>query len=66
MTALLQVLALFLLMLCGLGAVLFRLLDDRGLKGLNTLVLYFAQPVQQKTTAADAHGISRREHFAMI
>lgn len=44
MTALLQVLALFLLMLCGLGAVRFRLLDDRGLKGLNTLVLYFAQP----------------------
>ena len=44
MTALFQVLSLFLLMLCGLGAVRFRLLDDRGLKGLNTLVLNFAQP----------------------
>ena len=44
MTALLQVLSLFLLMLCGLGAMRFRLLDDKGLKGLNTLVLWFAQP----------------------
>lgn len=44
MTALWQVLSLFLLMLAGLGAAKFRILDDRGLKGLNTLVLYFAQP----------------------
>lgn len=44
MTALYQVLSLFLLMMAGLGATKFRLLDDRGLKGLNTLVLYFAQP----------------------
>lgn len=44
MTALFQVLALFLLMLSGLGAARFRLLDEKGLKGLNTLVLYFAQP----------------------
>ena len=44
MTALWQVLALFLLMLAGLGAAGFRLIDDRGLKGLNTLVLFFAQP----------------------
>lgn len=44
MTALFQVLALFLLMLCGLGAVKFRLMDDAGLRGLNTLVLSFAQP----------------------
>jgi len=44
MTALWQVLSLFLLMLAGLGAARFRILDERGLKGLNTLVLYFAQP----------------------
>lgn len=44
MTALWQVLSLFLLMLAGLGAARFRILDDRGLKGLNTLVLLFAQP----------------------
>ena len=44
MTALWQVLSLFLLMLAGLGAARFRVLDDKGLKGLNTLVLYFAQP----------------------
>lgn len=44
MTALYQVLSLFLLMLAGLGAARFRILDERGLKGLNTLVLYFAQP----------------------
>lgn len=44
MTALFQVLALFLLMLCGLGAVRFRLLDDGGIRGLNKLVLFFAQP----------------------
>ena len=44
MTVLLQVMTLILLMLCGLGAVKFRLLDDKGLRGLNTLVLWFAQP----------------------
>ena len=44
MTVLLQVMTLFLLMLCGLGAMKFRLLDEKGLKGLNTTVLYFAQP----------------------
>ncbi|MBQ8555902.1 MAG: AEC family transporter [Clostridia bacterium] len=44
MTVLLQVMTLFLLMIAGLGAVKFRVLDDRGLKGLNTIVLYFAQP----------------------
>ena len=44
MTALFQVLSLFLLMLCGLGSARFGLLDNKGLKGLNTLVLYFAQP----------------------
>jgi len=44
MTTLYQVLAIFLLMLAGLGAAKFRILDDRGLKGLNTLVLFFAQP----------------------
>ncbi len=44
MTALFQVLSLFLLMLCGLGAVRFRLMDEKGIKGLNTLVLFFAQP----------------------
>ena len=44
MTVLLQVMTLFLLILCGLGAAKFRLLDDRGLRGLNTFVLTFAQP----------------------
>lgn len=44
MPALLQVLSLFLLMLAGLGAAKFRILDEKGLKGLNTLVLFFAQP----------------------
>ena len=44
MVALFKVLALFLLMLCGLGAMKFRLMDDNGLRGLNTLVLSFAQP----------------------
>ncbi len=44
MTALWQVLSLFLLMLAGLGAARFRILDDKGLRGLNTLVLSFAQP----------------------
>ena len=44
MTVLLQVLTLFILMLCGLSAAKFRILDDKGLKGLNALVLFFAQP----------------------
>ena len=44
MTVLLQVLTLFILMLCGLSAAKFRILDDKGLKGLNSLVLFFAQP----------------------
>lgn len=44
MAVLLQVLTLFLLMMCGLGAVRTRLMDDRGISGLNALVLYFAQP----------------------
>lgn len=44
MTILLQVMTLFILMLCGLGAAKFKLLDDQGLRGLNKLVLTFAQP----------------------
>ena len=44
MSVLLQVLTLFLLMMTGLGAVRFRVLDEKGVSGLNTLVLYFAQP----------------------
>ena len=44
MTVLLQVMTLFMLMLCGLSAAKTKLLGDQGLKGLNTLVLYFAQP----------------------
>lgn len=44
MQVLLQVLTLFLLMMCGLGAVKGRLMNDKGVSGLNTLVLYFAQP----------------------
>ena len=44
MTVLLQVMTLFMLMLCGLSAAKTKLLSDQGLKGLNTLVLYFAQP----------------------
>lgn len=44
MTVLMQVLTLFILMLCGLGSAKFKLLDDKGLRGLNSLVLYFAQP----------------------
>lgn len=44
MTALWQVLSLFLLMLAGLGAAGFHIVDDSGLKGLNKLVLCFAQP----------------------
>lgn len=44
MTVLLQVLTLFILMLCGFIAVRSGKLDDRGLSGLHTLVLLFAQP----------------------
>lgn len=44
MTVLLQVMTLFMLMLCGFSAAKFKLLDDRCLRGLNTLVLTFAQP----------------------
>ncbi len=44
MAVLLQVLTLFLLMLCGLGAMKAHILDDQGLRGLNTLVLNFALP----------------------
>lgn len=44
MTVLLQVMTLFLLMLCGFSAAKTHLMDDRNLRGLNTLVLYFAQP----------------------
>ncbi len=44
MTVLLQVCTLFLLMMAGLGAVKGKILDDRGLRGLNSFVLNFAQP----------------------
>ena len=44
MTVLLQVMTLFLLMLCGFIAAKTRLMNDQNLRGLNTLVLYFAQP----------------------
>lgn len=44
MSVLLQVLTLFILMMTGLGAVKLRVLDDRGVAGLNALVLYVAQP----------------------
>ena len=44
MTVFLQVMTLFLLMLCGFVAAKTKLLDDGSLRGLNTLVLYFAQP----------------------
>ena len=44
MTVLLQVMTLFLLMLCGFLSAKTRLMDDGSLRGLNTLVLYFAQP----------------------
>lgn len=43
MTVLLQVLTLGLLMLCGLIAVRFRVLDQKGVGALNTFVLNFAQ-----------------------
>ncbi len=44
MNVLMQVLTLFLLMLCGFTAAKTKLLDDKGLRGLNSLVLSFAQP----------------------
>lgn len=44
MQVLMQVLTLFLLILCGLGAVKGKLLDNRQIAGLNTFVLSFAQP----------------------
>ena len=44
MTVLMQVLTLFLLILAGFFAAKRNILDDRGLRGLNTLVLSFAQP----------------------
>ena len=44
MTVLLQVMTLFLLIITGFIAAKKNVLDDRGLRGLNTLVLSFAQP----------------------
>lgn len=44
MTVFLQVMTLFLLIISGFCAAKFKLLDDKGLRGLNTLVLTFAQP----------------------
>ena len=58
MGVLLQVLTLFLLMMAGLGAVRFKVLNETGISGLNTFVLYFAQPclilarLQQDATPA--------------
>lgn len=57
MAVLLQVMTLFLLMLCGLFAMKTRVMDDKGLRGLNTLVLTFAQPamiLHRLQTPADA------------
>lgn len=44
MQVLMQVLTLFLLMLCGFGASKAKLMDSRHFSVLNTLVLTFAQP----------------------
>ena len=44
MTVLLQVMTLFLLIITGFIAAKKNILDDRGLRGLNTLVLSFSQP----------------------
>ncbi len=44
MTVFLQVMTLFLLILSGFLAAKCHILDDKGLRGLNTLVLTFAQP----------------------
>ncbi len=44
MTVFLQVMTLFLLILSGFFAAKRHILDDKGLRGLNTLVLTFAQP----------------------
>ena len=58
MGVLLQVLTLFLLMMTGLGSVRFKVLDEKDISGLNTFVLWFAQPclilarLQQDATPA--------------
>lgn len=44
MTVLMQVMTLFLLIITGFIAAKKNVLDDRGLRGLNTMVLTFAQP----------------------
>ncbi|MDD6879902.1 MAG: AEC family transporter, partial [bacterium] len=44
MTVLMQVLTLFLLMLCGLWAMRRQVVTQSGLSGLNAFVLNFAQP----------------------
>ena len=44
MTVFLQVMTLFLLIISGFFAAKMKILDDKGLRGLNTLVLTFAQP----------------------
>lgn len=44
MQVLMQVLTLFLLMLCGFGASKAKVMDSKHFSGLNTLVLTFAQP----------------------
>lgn len=44
MTVLMQVLTLFLLMMCGLWAMRKNIVTSQGLTGLNSLVLNFAQP----------------------
>lgn len=44
MQVLMQVLTLFLLILCGFGAAKGKLLDEKQIVGLNTFVLSFAQP----------------------
>ncbi len=44
MTVFLQVMTLFLLILSGFFAAKGKLLNDQGFRGLNTLVLFFAQP----------------------
>lgn len=44
MNVLLQVLTLFLLMMAGFGSVRFHVLDEKGISGINAMVLWFAQP----------------------
>lgn len=46
MAILQQVLGLFLIMLCGLVAVKAKWIDDKGVKGLHSLVIYFSLPAQ--------------------